>query len=242
MEEVSRLLKSEIVVGNLGSSLFAESVRMQGKTVVQIDWEAPCGGNEKLYSMLTDMRRAGSRIDEANARALEMINASHPFIAGIGTAIRDVPGMRDNLILHAGPPITWERMCGPMKGAVMGALIYEGKAANEAEAEDLAASGKVDFEPCHHHSAVGPMAGVVSPSMPVWIVENRTHGNRAYCTLNEGLGKVLRYGAYSGEVVDRLRYMEKTLARVLGRALMLHGAVDLRALIAQALQMGDEGH
>lgn len=242
VEEVSRLLKSEIVVGNLGSSLFADSVSMQGKRVVEINWEAPCGGDEKLYSMLTDMRRAGRKIDEANAKALEMINASHPFIAGIGTAIRDVPGMRENLILHAGPPITWERMCGPMKGAVMGALIYEGKAANEKEAGDLAASGKIEFEPCHHHQTVGPMAGVVSPSMPVWIIENRTHGNRAYCTLNEGLGKVLRYGAYSGEVIERLRYIEKTLARVLGRALMLHGAVDLRALIAQALQMGDEGH
>jgi len=254
MDNIRKLFESELVVGNLGSSLFADSVRMQGRPVVDINWEIPCGGNEKLYSVLTAIRTGevvtgGGRrvpaeglISEANARALEIINTSHPFIVGVGKAIKDIPGMRENLILHAGPPVTWERMCGPMKGAVMGALIYEGRAKDEEGARALAASGEIDFEPCHHHAAVGPMAGVVSPSMPVWIVENKQHGNRAYCTLNEGLGKVLRYGAYSEEVVERLAWMEKSLAPVLARALMMHGEVDLRMLIAQALQMGDEGH
>ena len=210
MEKIRKLFESELVVGNLGSSLFADSVRLQGKPVVDIDWEVPCGGDEKLYSVLTAIRAgevfAGGRrvpavrfIEEANAKALEIINTSHPFIAGVGRAIDDIPGMRENLILHAGPPITWERMCGPMKGAVMGALIYEGKAKDGEEARALAASGEIDFEPCHHHGAVGPMAGVVSPSMPVWIIENGQRGNRAFCTLNEGLGKVLRYGAYSND-------------------------------------------
>lgn len=253
MDEVKRLFGSELVVGNLGSSLFAESLKMQGMPVVDIDWEVPCGGDEEVYSRLTAIRMGemsvGGRrvsleglIDKANAEALRIINTSHPFIVGIGKAIKDIPGMRENLILHAGPPVTWERMCGPMKGAVMGALIYEGRAGNEEEARELAASGDIDFEPCHHHSAVGPMAGVVSPSMPVFIVENREYGNRAYCTLNEGLGKVLRYGALGDEVIERLRYLETTLAHVLRQALMLHGEVDLKMLIAQALQMGDEGH
>jgi hypothetical protein len=239
---LNKLFESELVVANVGSALFADSIRMQGKQVVSVDWEVPCGGNERLYSMLTGMRAASDVIADANAKALEIINAAHPFIAGIGTAKNDIPGMRENLILHAGPPVTWERMCGPMKGAVTGALIYEGRAKNEKEARELASSGEVEFEPCHHHGTVGPMAGVVSPSMPVWVIENRTHGNRAYCTLNEGLGKVLRYGAFSEEVVARLRWMEKTLAPVLGLALRVHGEVDLRTLIAQALQMGDEGH
>jgi hypothetical protein len=253
MDKIDSLFESELVVGNLGSSLFADSVRMQRKPVVDIEWKVPCGGNEKRYSMLNEIRAGETRVSgkpvsaetligEANARALDIINASHPMIAGIGTAIRHIPGMRENLILHAGPPVTWERMCGPMKGAVMGALIYEGKAKDGEEARRLATSGKIDFEPCHHHGTVGPMAGVVSPSMPVWIIENSEHGNRAYCTLNEGLGKVLRYGAYSDEVIERLRYMEKALAPVLSQALMMHGEVDLRMLIAQALQMGDEGH
>jgi len=242
VEKAGRLFGPELVVANLGSSLFADAIRMQGGAVVDIDWEVPCGGDERLYSMLVEMRAAAGRTGQADAGALEMINAAHPFLVGVGTALEEIPGMRENLILHAGPPIEWERMCGPMKGAVVGALIYEGMAAGEEEAQEMAASGRIDFEPCHHHAAVGPMAGVVSPSMPVWIVENRAHGNRAYCTLNEGLGKVLRYGAYGEEVIRRLHWMEKTLAPVLGRALRMHGEVDLKMLIAQALQMGDEGH
>jgi hypothetical protein len=150
--------------------------------------------------------------------------------------------MKKNMILHAGPPVTWERMCGPMRGAVIGGMILEGFARNMQEAEALAASGKVLFDSCHHHSSVGPMAGVVTWSMPVWVLENKTFGNRAYCTLNEGLGKVLRYGAFSEEVIARLRWMAEDLAPALKKALLRHGAIDMKSLIAQALQMGDEGH
>jgi hypothetical protein len=129
-----------------------------------------------------------------------------------------------------------------MRGAVIGGLLYEGLAEDPASARALAASGEIDFAPCHHHDAVGPMAGVITASMPVWVVENRTAGNRAFCTLNEGLGAVLRYGAFGGEVLDRLRWMRDGLAPALARALERHGPVDLRSLIAQALEMGDEGH
>jgi len=146
------------------------------------------------------------------------------------------------MLLHAGPPITWDRMSGPLRGAVIGALLYEGWAESREEAEKLASGGEIEYSPCHEHSSVGPMAGVVSPSMPVFIVENKTHGNRAYCTLNEGLGKVLRYGAYSQEVLERLRWMADVLAPVLKKAVELAGGVDLKSLIAQALHMGDEVH
>jgi hypothetical protein len=117
--------------------------------------------------------------------------------------------MTKKTVLHAGPPVTWARMCGPQRGAVMGGLIYEGLARDVAEAEALAASGEITFDPCNMHDAVGPMAGVVTASMPVWILENKTFGNRAYCTINEGLGKVLRFGAYDDEVLARLRWMER---------------------------------
>jgi len=129
-----------------------------------------------------------------------------------------------------------------MRGAVIGALLYEGRAKDPGTAERLASSGAIRFEPCHDHAAVGPMAGVVSPSMPVWVIENAEGGNRAFATLNEGLGKVLRFGAFAPEVIERLGWMERTLAPVLADALKRHGPVDLRALMAQALQMGDEGH
>jgi hypothetical protein len=150
--------------------------------------------------------------------------------------------MNKKTILHAGPPIEWEDMSGPLKGAVIGGLIYEGLAANEAEARTLAASGEIKFDPCHHHSTVGPMAGVVTASMPVWIIENKAFGNKSYCTLNEGLGKVLRYGAFSEEVIDRLKWMEEVLAPVLKASLAFSGEIDLKSMIAQVVQMGDEGH
>jgi hypothetical protein len=150
--------------------------------------------------------------------------------------------MRPDLILHAGPPIEWPRMSGPLRGAVVGALLFEGLAADEAAAEAMAAGGEVQFEPCHHHAAVGPMAGVISASMAVYILEDLTYGGRAYSNLNEGYGKVLRYGAYSPAVLAKLRWMNQTMAPVLAAALEIGEGIDLRALLAEALHMGDEGH
>ncbi|MFZ1947358.1 MAG: DUF1116 domain-containing protein [bacterium] len=253
MDRLRDILAGEVVVGNLGSRLFADSIRLQGKSAFQVEWTVPCGGDEGAFDTLRRIETAdvvadGKRVRlaelvrAANSRALDIINESHPVVVGLGRAAEAIPGMSDDLVLHAGPPIAWDRMCGPMKGAIVGALIYEGRAGDPAEAERLAKSGKIRFEPCHHHAAVGPMAGVVSPSMPVWIVENKSCGGRAFATLNEGLGKVLRFGAFGPEVIDRLRWMEKVLAPVLRQAVESHGPVDLRALIAQALQMGDEGH
>lgn len=181
-------------------------------------------------------------IDSANTTAVTRMMEARPVLVGLGKAIDVIPGMRPNLILHAGPPITWERMSGPLKGAIIGALIFEGRAKTAEEAEALAVSGEIDFAPCHHHAAVGPMAGVTSASMSVYIVENQTHGNRAFSNLNEGYGKVLRYGAYQEDVQARLRWMNTTLAAVLKDALEASGGMDIRALLAEALHMGDEGH
>jgi hypothetical protein len=150
--------------------------------------------------------------------------------------------MRDNLLLHAGPPITWERASGPMRGAIVGALILEGLATDWESAEKLVTSGEIDLEPCHEHGAVGPMAGVTSASMKVYVIENITHGNKAYSNLNEGYGKVLRYGAYSEEVIAKLRWMNGSLAEVLAEALAISEGLDIRALLAESLHMGDEGH
>jgi hypothetical protein len=181
-------------------------------------------------------------IEAANEVAIRRILDSQPVLVGIGRALDVIPGMRPNLILHAGPPIPWERMCGPLRGAVIGALLYEGLARDEQEAAELASSREIAFEPCHHHGAVGPMAGVISASMPVYIVENRTFGTRAYSNLNEGYGKVLRYGAYGPEVLERLRWINERVAPIIGRALERMGGVDMKAMIARQLTMGDEGH
>lgn len=186
-------------------------------------------------------------IDQANRTAVGRMIASRPFLTGVARARDVVPGMADDLLLHAGPPIDWERMSGPLRGAVVGALIYEGKATDAGEAERLAASGDIRFEPCHHHAAVGPMAGVISASMAVYVIEDREHGHTTFSNLNEGYGKVLRYGAYAPEVLERLRWLDGELAPRLDRALTdgaeeEPGGLDLRALLAEALHMGDEGH
>ena len=179
---------------------------------------------------------------EANAEVLKRMQDSETFLTGVGKALDVVPGMRKNLILHAGPPITWERMCGPAQGAIIGALIYEGLAKDVEAAKKLAASGDIDFEPNHHHQSVCPMAGIMSPSMPVFIVHNKKYGNYAYTNMNEGLGRCLRFGAYSPEVIERLKWMEEVLGPVLKAALEKSGGIDWKALVIQALQMGDDCH
>jgi hypothetical protein len=181
-------------------------------------------------------------IDQANRTAVARMMAARPVLKGLATAREVIPGMADDLLLHAGPPITWERASGPLRGAVIGALLFEGRARDEAGAVALVERGEVRLEPCHHHGAVGPMAGVISPSMKVYVVEDATHGHRTFSNLNEGYGKVLRYGAFSNEVLTKLRWMNDFLAPVLGRAVELLDGVDLRTLIAEALHMGDEGH
>ncbi len=181
-------------------------------------------------------------IEQANRTAVERMTSARPMLKTVATARDVIPGMRDDLLLHAGPPIEWPRMSGPLRGAVIGALLLEGRAETEADAVALVESGEIEFEPCHHHHAVGPMAGVTSASMAVYVVEDATHGGTAFSNLNEGYGKVLRYGAYAPEVLDKLRWMNGEMAPLLAAALDAGGGIDLRALLAEALHMGDEGH
>jgi hypothetical protein len=235
---INDLFGKPLTVVNVGLESMAQSVRAQGTPVTEVDWRPPPEGIVRLHTT-----RGGLDIDAANAEACQRIKSGRPVLVGMGIARQVVPGMHDRLILHAGPPVTWERMCGPQRGAVMGALIYEGIAQDETEAEKIASSGAIEFSPCHHHHAVGPMAGIISPSMPVFIIENKTFGNLTYATQNEGLGKVLRYGGMGPEVYARLKWMETDLYPALDRALQtIPDGIDIRSLIAQALHMGDECH
>ena len=244
---IAELFQTDLHVVNLGLSSFAETLRDSRVPVIDVDWRPPAGGDPELIRIIDDLKSDdgqswNSQVAAANAIAIQHLLSAEPHIIGIGIAKDVIPGMTDRTILHAGPPVTWEAMCGPMRGAVMGGLIYERLASTPEEAAALAASGDIVFEPCHHRQAVGPMAGVTTASMPVWIIENVTAGNRAYCTLNEGLGQVLRYGAYRDEVIEHLNWIQNDLAPILVKAIEAHGPIDLRSLIAQALQMGDEGH
>ena len=184
-------------------------------------------------------------IEQANQSAVTRMMEARPMLTGVAAARDVIPGMHSHLLLHAGPPLAWARMSGPLRGAMIGAMLFEQLARTEAEAIAMAESGGVQFEPCHEHNTVGPMAGVTSASMLVYVVENKPDTgspNTAYSNLNEGYGKVLRYGAYSEEVLARLRWMNTVLGPTVGAALARSGGIDLRALIAEALHMGDEGH
>ncbi|NIY47608.1 DUF1116 domain-containing protein [Cedecea colo] len=185
-----------------------------------------------------------SSISEANAAIIERIKAARPHWVGVRLAHQAIPALAEGKkLLHAGPPIIWQQMTGPMRGACLGACLFEGWAQNEQEAEVLLESGEIDFIPCHHVSAVGPMGGITSAHMPVLEVENVVNANRACCNLNEGIGKVMRFGAYGPDVQQRLRWMRDTLTPVLQEALQkIEGGIDLTALMAQAITMGDEFH
>ena len=228
------LFGAELRVVNAGVDLFADALRDRGVEVSRVDWRPPV--SDTVAALWRD------EVDAANREALRRLGAAQPVLVDVRPALEVVPGMTPTTLLHAGPPLPWARMSGPVRGAVIGALLYERLAETPEEAERLAASGTLTFDPCHHHAAVGPMAGITTARMPVLVVENRSSGNRSYATLNEGLGKALRYGAFAPDVIERLRWFEAVLGPALGEVLRRIGGVDIRSLIAQAVQMGDECH
>ena len=236
---MSELFGKQLQVINIGLVSFKQTLDELKVPSVQVEWKPPLACDDGTMEIL---RRNLPAIEKANEEAVARILNGKPALVGLARAIDVIPGMAKNLILHAGPPITWDRMCGPMRGAIMGALIYEGLAQTPEQAQTLAASGKIHYAPCHEHGTVGPMAGIVSAGMPVFIVKNEQYHNTAYATMNEGLGKVLRYGAYSDEVIKRLKWMEQALYPALQKAVEKLGRIDLRNIIAQALHMGDEVH
>ncbi|MEG0834265.1 MAG: DUF1116 domain-containing protein [Christensenellaceae bacterium] len=241
VENIIELFGSTLQFLNIGAPNFRTTLESQGQQVIHLKWMPPDDGENELLDKI-DFFLDDERIEKANAEAVSRFISAVPMLIGIERAGNVIPDMTENTILHSGPPITWDRMCGPMRGAIIGALIYERRAKNEREAEKLASSGNIVFSPCHEHGAVGPMAGVISPSMPVHIIENKADGNKAYCTVNEGLGKVLRFGAFDESVINRLDWIETGFAPVIREAILLSGGIDLKAIIAQAVQMGDECH
>lgn len=183
-------------------------------------------------------------IDEANRAVIDKVTGSAPFLIDVVPAKEKIMEFEDRkLLLHAGPPIKWENMTGPMQGSCIGAALFEGWADNDKDAEEMLANGEVEFMPCHHVRAVGPMGGITSANMPVLVVENRSDGNEAFCTLNEGIGAVLRFGAYSDEVINRLKWMKDILGPTIAKALKLtEDGLNVNVMIAKGITMGDEFH
>ncbi len=241
----AKLLGSDLRVINVGLSTFTDDLRSLGVPAQQVDWRPPAGGDKSLIGALNVLEQHAARIDEANRVAVEKMLAAHPIFVDVGTALTTIPGFTEKTILHAGPPVTWENMCGPMQGAVIGALIYEEKRANdEHEARAVAASGEYTFAPCHHFNAVGPMSGVISAQMPVIVVEDKNTKLRVYSNFNgEGKGKkALSFGAFGPEVEDIQNWLRSKFAPFMATVVRSLGGIDLKAIIARALQMGDDVH
>jgi hypothetical protein len=244
---MSPVVDGQVQALNVGVAEFAAPLRAAGAEVLQLDWRPPAGGDRQLGLLLARLEDdpddpIGARVQAANAEAIARLLQARPTLVDVRPAKEAIAELGDRTILHAGPPIAWERMCGPMQGAIQGAILFEGWADTPEEAARLAASGELELAPCHHFAAVGPMAGVTSPSMQLFVVENAAGGNRAFSNLNEGLGRVLRYGALGDEVLAHLRWLNERCGPALARALQAREGVDLKGLTAQALQMGDECH
>jgi hypothetical protein len=235
---LSDLVRREPRVAAAGAGILADAIASQAVQVTRVDWQPPMPGTtDDLAVVAADPLRAG-----ANARAVDAFLDVRAELVDVLPA-SELLGLGPGDFLHAGPPITWSRASGPMRGALMGAAALEGVVDDpEAAAALFAAGSQVTLSPCHGAGAVGPMAGVVSASMWMFVLENPATGDRTCCSLNEGLGKVLRYGAYGPEVLERLRWMSKVLGPLLQAAVRANGPVDVTGILTQMLQMGDEAH
>ncbi len=225
------------VVG-VGADLFADAVAAQAVDVSRVDWRPPMVGTESdLATVAADPLRHA-----ANERALTQMLAVQATLVDVVPAAEAL-GLERGEFLHAGPPITWDRASGPLRGGLMAGAALEGLVDDPEDAVALFEAGSgVALEPCHHRATVGPMAGVVTPSMWMFVLEDAATGRRTHCSLNEGLGKVLRYGAYGPEVLTRLRWMGDVLGPLLQQAVRATGSVDVTGILTQMLQMGDEAH
>jgi hypothetical protein len=236
------LLSAPPAIVAAGVDVFSDALRAQGADVHDVDWRPPGFGDPvDLAALALDPRR-----NAANRVAVERILSAGSQLVDVRPA-REVIGLQDRMLLHSGPPLTWETASGPMRGALIGACLFEGWADDVEDAERILAAGEITLDPCHHHRTVGPMAGVTSPSMWMWCLKDPVHGGQAFSNLNEGLGKVLRMGAFNEEVLTRLAWMRDVLGPILSKA--VRGSIDagndpldVKSVLAQMLQMGDEGH
>jgi hypothetical protein len=228
---------------NVGLGSFADAVRVQGADVVDVDWRPPGGGDADVVALLEQAWGAhGQRIDQANAAALRAIESARPHVVTVAPAREAIEGLGDEMLLHAGPPIAWERICDPQRRALVAACLLEGWAADREAAAAQLAAGEIRLRSGNEVGHVGPMTGVCSPSMAVWVVQDESSGTRAFSTLNEGPGRTLWFGVGDDEAVENARFLRDRAGPLLARLLERTGPIDVLDLAAQGLQMGDELH
>ncbi|WP_341318800.1 DUF1116 domain-containing protein [Paraburkholderia sp. IMGN_8] len=230
-------------VVNIGLPLFETAIRNQGVTVVGVDWRTPGGGVTEVVAALSRlMGPKSAKIDQANAEVISRLNNGVPMLKAIDRAGAVVPGMSERTVLHCGPAIEWEDMCDPLRRSIKAAIIAEGWAKDTEAAGCLADRGEVELRPANEHSAVVPMATSVGPSAPVYVLENAIGGTVAYASINQGSGEVQWFGVDSDAAIERLRFIRDAVGPVLAEAIARKGAIDVLALAAQGVAMGDDVH
>jgi uncharacterized protein DUF1116 len=236
-------LPARIAAVNVGLASFGEALRDQGAAALDVEWRPPAGGDPDAVALLERLwGRHGELVDAANREVVARIEAARPQAVTVSPAGEAIEGLNGRMLLHAGPPIGWGRICDPQRRALAAACVFEGWARDRPEAAEMLAAGDIALASGNEHRHVGPMTGVCSPSMPVWVVEDGDAGVRAYSTLNEGPGNTLWFGVGDDESVERLRFFGDVAGPLLARLLEREGPIDVFAIAAQALQMGDELH
>jgi hypothetical protein len=186
----------------------------------------------------TDTRRA-----EANLLAFQRLTTSNPVLVDVRAAGEFIPGFTPQTILTSGPPMPWSDYLGGQRDAIMGGALFENLAEDRDEAIARLDAGEIKVGPCHDFGCVGSLAGIYTASMPVFVVENRTFGNVAYCNIYEGSNpRRLNYGVYDEGVRERLLLVQNEIVPVIAEALRLTGGIPLKPIIKRALNMGDELH
>lgn len=248
-ETTSDFLNTSPRVINIGIKSFTEPIIEFGGEAVQFSWRPRAGGNKRLIRILNELDKRSEEIDAANEKVVERLVSGDPILRDVAPAYELIPELNtdEKIILHAGPPIKWENMTGPMQGSCIGASLFEGWAEDEDEARRQLENGEVRFIPCHHVGAVGPMGGITTKNFPMVLVVNEAdkseEGSRGVSIMNEGIGEVLRFGANSENVINRLKWMRDVLGPVLGKAVRtFEEGMNLNVMIARSIGMGDEFH
>ena len=235
------MLNQPIKVVNIGLRSFNDALEKQGVLAVHLEWRPPAGGDPKLLSILEKMANEAyvTRINKANQITVDRIMAGTPVLEDVARAIDCIPGMTENTILHAGPPLAWGDMPPAMKGAIVAALLFEKKVSTPQEAVEYIQGGAIHFSPCHEHDAVGAMSGITTASMPVFIVRNKEFNNVAFCTWRD-MGQAS--GSYTSQVIEKMDWLKNTAMPAMRAALKMRGGFEIKPLLAQGLLMGDEHH
>src|SRR5580704_11249910 len=212
-------LPTRVGVVNVGLPLFGDAIREQGAPVVSVDWRVPAGGQPAAVAALGRLYGIhAERIDAANAEVLRRLDRGIPVLTGITTVAEAVPGLAEATLLHCGPAIGY------------------------AHAPDPLRRGEIGLSPANAHRVVVPMATALGTGAPLYTVTNEAGGTTAYAPVSQGPGEVAWFGCDSEVAVARLVFLREVAAPVIGRILARTGPLDVLALAAQALAMGDDVH